>query len=167
MEQKICDSLLLHFKRTYCSLLVVFGSLTRRYRIEVSYFYEKRRLAALWSRILLWAVLRIRDVYPGSRIRIYPSRISDLGSIRFRIPNLHQRISEFLTQKVVSKLSEIWSGMFIPDPGSWFFYPSRIPDPEVKKVRVPGFGSATLALSMKRTAPVKKKKGKTSLDIRT
>ncbi len=30
-----------------------------------------------------------------------------------------------MTQKVVSKISEIWSGMFIPDPnpgsGSWFF----------------------------------------------
>jgi hypothetical protein len=30
-------------------------------------------------------------------------------------------------------------------PGSGFFYPSRIPDPGVKKAQDPGSGSATLA----------------------
>ncbi len=39
-------------------------------------------------------------------------------------------------QKIVSKLSEIWSGLFIPDPDP-DFYPSRIPDPGVKKVPDP------------------------------
>jgi hypothetical protein len=56
-------------------------------------------------------VLRIREVYPGSEV--FPSRI----------PDPHQR--SILTQKIVSNLSEIWSGLFIPDPdsgsGSWFF----------------------------------------------
>jgi hypothetical protein len=64
-----------------------------------------------------------------------------------------------VTQKIVSKLSEIWSGLSIPDPeygsrirntdpgsGSWFFthLGSRIPDPGVKKAPDPGSGSATL-----------------------
>ncbi len=35
-----------------------------------------------------------------------------------------------LTQKTVSKLSEIWSGLFIPDPDPEFL---PIPDPGVKK----------------------------------
>ncbi len=50
-----------------------------------------------------------------------------------------------LTQKIVSKLSKIWSGLFIPDPDpDPDFYPSRIPDPGVKKAPNPGSGSATL-----------------------
>jgi hypothetical protein len=40
---------------------------------------------------------------------------------------------------MVSKLSEIGSGLFIPDPD---FLP--IPDPGIKKAPDPGFGSATL-----------------------
>ncbi len=40
--------------------------------------------------------------HPGFRIRIFPPS---------RIPDLHQRI-----YPVASKLSEIWSGLFIPDP---------------------------------------------------
>ncbi len=56
------------------------------------------------------------------RIRIFS--IPDPGSKRFPDPDLHQRIQLFLTQKIVSKLLEIWSGMFIPgpDPESWFFF---------------------------------------------
>jgi hypothetical protein len=41
--------------------------------------------------------------------------IPDPGS---KIPDPHQRIYVFLTQKTVSKISEKLSGMFIPDPGS-------------------------------------------------
>jgi hypothetical protein len=48
------------------------------------------------------------------------SRISDPWSKRLPDPHPHQRI--------VSELSEIWSGMFIPDP-DLDFYPSRIPVP--------------------------------------
>ncbi len=42
---------------------------------------------------------------------------------------------------MVSKLSEIWSGLFIPDPDPDF---TPIPDPGVKKAPDPGSGSATL-----------------------
>jgi hypothetical protein len=50
-----------------------------------------------------------------------------------------QRIIEFFTQKIVTKLSKIW----IWDPGSGknLF---RIPDPRVKKAPDPESGSATL-----------------------
>ncbi len=88
---------------------------------------------------------RISDVYPGSWIRIFPSRIPDPGSKRLRIPDpdTHQRISVFLTQKNVSELSEYYPGCSVhPRSGSWFFsHPysvssgqkgtgSRITDPE-------------------------------------
>jgi hypothetical protein len=46
------------------------------------------------------------------------------------------RIEEFLTRKIVSKLSEISSGLVIPDPDPDFL---PIPDPEVKKAPDPGF----------------------------
>jgi hypothetical protein len=68
---------------------------------------------------------------PGSDF-FHPGR-KDSGSL---IPDPHQRIKVFLTRKIVSKLSETSSGMFIPDPD---FYPSRIPDPAVKKALDPGF----------------------------
>ncbi len=94
-------------------------------------------------------VFRIRCVYSWSRITIFPSRILDPGSkrsrIRIRIKNL-----SILTQKIVSKLLEIWSRMFILDPGSRFFFHPRsriritIPDPRVNKAPDPWSGSATL-----------------------
>ncbi len=61
-------------------------------------------------------VLRIRDAYPGRRIRIFS--IPDSGSA--------SKNWGILTQKIVSKLSEIWSGLFIPDPAPDFL---PIPDP--------------------------------------
>ncbi len=87
-------------------------------------------------------VLRIQNIYPGSRIRIFSIR--DPGSASA------SKNSNILTQKIVSKLSEIWSRMFIsdPDPGSepWVFtHPgSRIR--ESKRLRIPDSesGSATL-----------------------
>ncbi len=48
---------------------------------------------------------------------------------------------------MVSKLSEIWSGFFIPDPD--FLH---IPDPGVKKAPDPGSGSSTLVLPWLRWA---------------
>jgi hypothetical protein len=71
---------------------------------------------------------------PGclSRIRIFPSRIQDQKDSRSRI-RIRIRIKElivFLTPKIVSKISEILSGMFIPDPDLAFL---PIPDPGVKK----------------------------------
>jgi hypothetical protein len=77
-------------------------------------------------------VLRIRDVYPGSVC--FPSRIPD--------PNLFHsgstsKIEVFQPIKLVSKLSEIRSRLFIPDPGpGWDLAFLPIPDP--------GSGSATL-----------------------
>ncbi len=74
------------------------------------------------------SVLRIRNVlFPGSRIQI------------FSIAN----------QTIVSKLSGLWSGKFIPDPdpGSDLDF-LTIPDPvsRVKKAPEPGSVSATLVL---------------------
>jgi hypothetical protein len=87
------------------------------------------------TRNVPWPVVRIRDVYP--RIRIFS--IPDPGSqIQFRI--LVKKFKYF-NPKMVSKLSEIWSGMFVPDPDLDF---SPIPDPGVKKAPDPGSGSATL-----------------------
>jgi hypothetical protein len=61
-------------------------------------------------------------------------------------PDPHQRIQVFVTQKTASKLSEKLSWVFKPDPGSGFFFLSRIriPDPGVKKAPDPGSGSSTL-----------------------
>ncbi len=56
-------------------------------------------------------VLWIGDVYPGSGFFHPGSRI------RIRI----KEFKFFFNPKIVTKLSEIWSGMFILDPGSWFF----------------------------------------------
>ncbi len=72
----------------------------------------------------------------GSRIRL------------FSIPDPHQRIYVNLTQKIVSKLSEVWSGLFFPDrdrigdPDPDFFTHPGFTDPGVKKAPDPG--SATL-----------------------
>ncbi len=64
--------------------------------------------------------------------------IPDLWSRVKKIPDPQQRIYVFLAQKSVSKLSEIWSGILT-------FYPSRVPDPGVKKAPDLESGSATLA----------------------
>ncbi len=39
------------------------------------------------------------------------------GSRVDKIPDPHQRILGFLTQKIDTKFAKIRSGMFIPDPG--------------------------------------------------
>ncbi len=80
-------------------------------------------------------MLRIRDVYTGFQIQIFPSRIQgqkDPGS---------GSSWKILTQKIVSKLSEIWSR------GSGFF----MPDPGVKKAPDPGSKSATLLIAYRKT----------------
>jgi hypothetical protein len=65
------------------------------------------------------------------RILIFPSRIPDPESNRQRIqgqkdtgsrdPDPQRRILVFLTQKIATKFSEVWSWMFIPYPGPDFF----------------------------------------------
>ncbi len=125
-------------------------------------------------------MLRIRDVYPGSRILIFThpvSRIPDLGSriqkqqqergekklschtflcsnkfhkignyfsfevVKKKIWANFERIIELSTQKIVTKLSKIWS--WDPGSGKNLF---RIPDPGIKKAPDPG--SATLLKTM-------------------
>ncbi len=79
---------------------------------------------------------KVWHVYPGSRI---PDPGSDFFPSRIPYPNcLHPGsrilIKEFKyfnpkkSKKMVSKLLKVWSGLFIPDPGSgcWLF---PIPDP--------------------------------------
>ncbi len=77
------------------------------------------------------AVLRIRNVYPGSEF-FHP--VSTSATKNWSI----------LTQKIVSKLSEIWSGL-LSRIRILIFYSSWIPDPGVKKA--PNPGSATLIAS--------------------
>ncbi len=59
---------------------------------------------------------------PDPRSEFFPSRVLDPGSASKNL--------SILTKKLVSQLSEIWSGFSIPDPdpGSWTwpFYPSPI-----------------------------------------
>ncbi len=113
-------------------------------------------------------MLRIRDVYPGSRVLPIPDpgsknsnkregwkkischnflfchkfhKIADYFSfevLKKKIWANFQRNIELLTQKIVTKLSKIW----IWDPGSGknLFW---ILDPGVKKAPDPGSGSAT------------------------
>jgi hypothetical protein len=52
----------------------------------------------------LLAVFFIRDVYTGSRIRIFPSQIQDQNDPGSE--SASKNLSIFLTQKTVSKLSE-------------------------------------------------------------
>ncbi len=73
---------------------------------------------------------------PGSKV--FPSRILDPGSASKNL--------SILTKKMVSQLSEIWSGFSTPDPdpgsGSWLFtHPgswSCIPDPESRRQKGTG-----------------------------
>ncbi len=63
--------------------------------------------------------------------------IPDRGSKVKKIPDpgSASKSLSILTHKIISIFSEIWSGMFIPDPDFDFFYPSRIP--ESKRHRIP------------------------------
>jgi hypothetical protein len=70
-------------------------------------------------------------IHPGYQIRNLS--IPDPGSASKNL--------SILTQQIVSKLSKIWCGLFIPYPGSRFL---PIPDPGVKNAPDPGSGSATV-----------------------
>ncbi len=110
---------------------------------------EEYRTSWTYKANMWLSVLRIRDVYPGSRIRLFSSRIPDPNCLH---PGSWIRTKEFKyfnpekTKKMVSKLWIKWSGLFIPDPGSgcWLStHPGfRIPDPGVKKA--PDLGSRIL-----------------------
>ncbi len=75
--------------------------------------------------------------------QVYSPNVSGLRYRRSRIC-FWTHLVGILTQKIVSKLSEICSGFFIPDPD---FLP--ILDPGIKKALDPGSGSATLIRSMR------------------
>jgi hypothetical protein len=86
------------------------------------------------------AVLRIRDVYPGSEF----ISISDPESKRFRFldPDPHQNNLSILTQKIISKLSGNMNRGVHPGSGSWFFYPSRIQGSKRHRIPDPQFTAA-------------------------
>ncbi len=94
--------------------------------------------------VVKYAVLRIPDVYSRSRIQIF-----SIPDQEFFYPGSRICIKEFssiLTQKMVSKLSEIWSGLFIPDPDPDFL-PILDAGSKGQKAPDPGSGSATLQIS--------------------
>ncbi len=78
-------------------------------------------------------MLRIRDVYTGSRIQMFP--IPDFASEFF--PRIRIKKIKYFNPKNWFLISRKY------DPGCssririLFFYPSRIPDQEVKKHRIP------------------------------
>ncbi len=83
------------------------------------------------------------SLYQCCGFEFFQSRIPDPGSKRFPDTGSAPCIKNLsiLNRKIVSKLSEIWSGMFILEPHLDFL---PIPDPGVKKTPDPGYGSATL-----------------------
>ncbi len=85
-------------------------------------------------------MLQILDVYPGSRTRIF-----SIPDPNFFHPGSRICIREFkyfLTKKLFFKLSEIWSGLFIPDPAHYFLprIPGskrhQIPDPDPQTAKI-------------------------------
>jgi len=85
----------------------------------------------------LYAVLRIRDVYPGSRIRLFsiPDPGSELSPSRIPDPGSSSKNLSILTPKkakkwfLSSKKYDPGCSSRIPDPDADFL-PSRIPDPD-------------------------------------
>ncbi len=79
---------------------------------------------------------RVAD--PGCLSRI-PDPNFSIPDSWFKVKNIPDPgpISVFLTHKIVSKLSEIWSWMFIPDPDLDLWH---VPDPGVKKASDPRYG---------------------------
>jgi hypothetical protein len=92
-------------------------------------------------------VLLIRDVYPGSWISSFS--IPDPGSEFFpsRISIKEFQFSNPKKLYLSIRLSEIWSGLFFPDPDPEFL---PIPDPGSMGEKAPdlGSGSATLLASV-------------------
>ncbi len=80
-------------------------------------------LCSPWSRTAM-ATKRTRSFfYPGSRIRfLFPSRIRIFS---IPDPGSASKNLSILTKKFVSKLSEIWARLFIPDPD-----PDSLPIPD-------------------------------------
>jgi hypothetical protein len=81
----------------------------------------------------------MRDVYPVSKF--FPSRILDPRSKRVPDPASASENLIILTQKNVSKLSEIRNMIQNIHPGSGYGFFLPIPDPKVKKAPDPGSGT--------------------------
>jgi hypothetical protein len=124
--------------------------------------------------VFLSAVLRIRDVYPGSRFLAIPNLGSKNGNKRkgwkkicchnFLCSHKFHKIDNYFSFEMLKK--QIWAnfqritgiGLFLPKKLSLSSQkygfeirdpekPIRIPDPGVKKAPDPGSGSATLLVS--------------------
>jgi len=76
-----------------------------------------------------------------SRIRNFQSPIPGQNGTESRIKINEKEFKYLLTRKLLLSSLEIWSGTFIPDPGSGFLI---IPDPGLQKAPDPGSESATL-----------------------
>ncbi len=87
-----------------------------------------------------FSVLRIRDVYPGSRIRLFsiPDPGSELSPSRIRI----KEFKYFNKKKLILSSRKFDPGCFsgIPDPDADFL-PTPIPDPGVNRIRNTDFFS--------------------------
>ncbi len=102
---------------------------------------------SLYSFTRLPTVMRIRDVYHGSRILIF-----SIPELNFYHPGSRIRIKEykyFNPKNCFYALGNMIRDVH-PGSGSWIFYPSRIPDRWVSKAPDPGSGSATLFQSKSR-----------------
>ncbi len=142
---------------------LLFGSLSpSKFGDEISSFADPGCLSWILDPGSEFFPSQIPD--PGTKF--FPSWIPDPGSEFFpsRIldPGCASKNLSILTKKIVSQLSEIWSGFSIPDPdpgsGSWLFtYPgswSWIPDPKSRDqqgtgslIPDPGSRFATLEIS--------------------
>jgi hypothetical protein len=106
-------------------------------------------------------VLRIRDVYPGSRIRLFsiPDPESELSPSRIPDPGSSSKNLSILTPKkakkwfLSSKKYDPGCSSRIPDPDADFLL-SRIPDPGVKRYPIPDPGSATLPRTAAKFTPL-------------
>ncbi len=90
------------------------------------------------------AVLRIRDVYPGSDF--FPSRIPDPNCLLHRGSRIRIKEFKYFNPKkwlLSSRKYDPGCSSRIPDSDA-DLTPSRIPDPGFKKAPDPGSGSATL-----------------------
>jgi hypothetical protein len=100
-------------------------------------------------------LLFILLVSGSSQIRIF-----SIPDPKFYIPDLGSASKNLsiLTQKIVSKLFGTIIRVVYPGSRILVFYPSRIPDPGVKKAPDPGSGSATLVptdrIQIRVTTPV-------------
>jgi hypothetical protein len=99
---------------------------------------------------MLKEVLRIRDVYPGSRIRLFtipdpgfevtPSRIQDPGSLSKNLSILTPKKTKNGFSALKNMIRFVHTGSRITDPDADFL-PSRVPGPGYRGQKAPDPGS--------------------------